>query len=47
MIFSIPYDDFLKIANAKKLSLKMGSEIFDFDDTTRDALRVFVAALKP
>ena len=45
MTFSIPYDDFLKITNAKKLSLMMGSEVFDFDDTAHEALHVFLSSI--
>ena len=41
MIFSIPYEDFVKITNAEKLSLKMGGDVFDFDERSREALRVF------
>ena len=44
MIFSIPYEDFVKITNAEKLSLKMGSEVFDFDTSAQKALRQFLAA---
>jgi hypothetical protein len=47
MIFSIPIEDFLKITNAEKLSLKMGADVFDFNDTSREALRVFLAAVRP
>ena len=46
MIFSIPYHDFVRITNAEKLSLKMGGDVFDFDESTREALRVFLAAVK-
>ena len=46
MIFSIPIEDFVKITNAEKLSLKMGGDVFDFDDTSRKALRVFLSAVK-
>ena len=45
MAFSIPYDDFIKITNAKKLSLKMGNEAFDFDETAQQALRVFLSSI--
>jgi hypothetical protein len=45
MIFSIPYEDFVKITNAEKLSLKMGSEVFDFDEKSREALLWFLAAV--
>ena len=46
MIFSIPYDDFARITNAEKLSLKMGGDVFDFAETTRKALHAFLAAVK-
>ena len=46
LIFSIPIEDFVKITNAEKLSLKMGGDVFDFDDTSRKALRVFLSAVK-
>lgn len=45
MIFSLPYDEFVKITNAEKLSLKMGADVFDFNDTSREALRQFLAAI--
>lgn len=46
MIFSIPYEDFVRITNAEKLALKMGGDAFDFDELTREALRVFLTAVK-
>lgn len=46
MIFSIPYGDFVRITNAEKLSLKMGGDVFDFDESTREALRIFLSAVK-
>jgi hypothetical protein len=45
MIFSIPYEDFVKITKAEKLSLKLGSEVFDFDKRSHEALRLFLAAI--
>jgi hypothetical protein len=46
IIFSISYEDFVRITNAEKLSLKMGGDVFDFDESTREALRVFLSAVK-
>ena len=43
MTFSIPYDDFEKMTNAKKLSVKMGSITFDFDEEAKKALTSFLA----
>ena len=46
MDFLIPYEDFLKMAAAEKLAIKMGSEVFEIDDEVRDFLRAFSDALK-
>jgi hypothetical protein len=46
-IFAIPYEDFVKLTNAEKLSIKLGGDVFDFDDNSREALRTFLAAVRP
>jgi hypothetical protein len=46
MAFLIPYEDFLKLAAAEKLSVKLGGVEFEFGDDARNALRLFVNELK-
>ena len=41
MTFTISYDEFVKMTNAKKLSIKMGSISFDFDEEAKGALKSF------
>lgn len=38
MVFLIPYEQFHKMVEAKKLSIKLGGVTFDFDNETRKAL---------
>jgi hypothetical protein len=38
MLFLIPYEQFHKMVEAKKLSVKLGEVTFDFDETARKAL---------
>lgn len=35
MVFLVPLDDFLKMAEAKKLGVKLGGVVFEFDDGAR------------
>lgn len=44
MVFLVPYEEFVKLATAEKLSIKMGAQTFDFDDEARDALHAFLTA---
>lgn len=46
MIFSIPREDFMKMAAAEKLGVKMGGVSFDFNEATRITIRSFAEALK-
>jgi hypothetical protein len=46
MVFLIPYEDFLNLANAKKLSLKMGDITFDFGEAACETIHTISAALK-
>jgi hypothetical protein len=46
MVFLIPYEDFLKMAAAEKLAIKMGGVVFELNDDVRDSLRAFAEALK-
>lgn len=46
MTFSIPYDDFVKMTNAKKLSIRMGGTVFEFNVETMGALQSFLKQMK-
>lgn len=45
MVFLIPREDFLKLAAAEKLAIKMGEVTFDFDNDARGAVRVLAKVL--
>jgi len=46
LVFLIPYEDFAKLINAKRVSIKMGTTTFDLNDEARDSMRVFINAVK-
>jgi hypothetical protein len=46
MDFLVPFEDFLKMAAAEKLAIRMGSVVFELSDEVRDSLRAFAEALK-
>jgi hypothetical protein len=46
MDFLVPFEDFLKMAAAEKLAIRMGSVVFELIDEVRDSLRAFAEALK-
>jgi len=46
MVFVIPTGEFLKMAAAKKLAVKMGGIVFELSDEALDSLRVFAEELK-
>ena len=46
MDFLIPYEDFLKMAAAEKLAIKMGGVVVELNDEVRDSLRAFAEVLK-
>lgn len=46
MVFSVPTEDFHKIAAAKELAIKMGSVRFDLDERALRALKVFGETIK-
>jgi hypothetical protein len=41
MVFLIPREEFLKLAAAEKLAIKMGGVTFEFSDELRDSVRSF------
>ena len=45
MVFLIPREDFLKLAGAEKLAIKMGDVTFDFDDGAKAGVRVLAKVL--
>lgn len=45
MVFLIPREDFLKLAAAKKLAIKLGGVTFEFTDELRDEVRLFVEGI--
>jgi hypothetical protein len=46
MVFSIPYQSFLKFETAQHSGVKLGAVTFDFDDSTRDSLRTLAQIIK-
>jgi hypothetical protein len=46
LAFLIPYEDFAKLVNAKRLSIKMGTTTFDLNNEARDSMRAFINAVK-
>jgi hypothetical protein len=46
MIFSIPFQSFLKFETAEHTGVKLGNVTFDFDDATRDSLRTLAQMIK-
>ena len=46
MTFAIPFEQFVKIAEAKKLGIKMGAKTFEFDVRGRAALLAFLDILR-
>ena len=42
MVFRIPYEDFKKLASAKKLSVKLGEVSFDFTDAHLRTMRFII-----
>jgi hypothetical protein len=46
MVFSIPREEFLKLAAAEKLGVKLGGVSFEFDEGKRASLRAFAEAMK-
>lgn len=42
MVFRIPREDFIKLASAKKLSVKLGAVSFDFTDAHLFAMRAII-----
>ncbi len=46
MIFRIPFTDFVKIAEAKKLALKMGDATLDFSNEARSSIRTFLETVR-
>jgi hypothetical protein len=45
MVFLIPYDEFLKLAAAEKLSIKLGGVEVPFSGEARDAVRAFAKGI--
>jgi hypothetical protein len=45
MVFHVPREDFLKLAAAEKLGVKLGGVTFDFNEDVRDAVRAFAKTL--
>jgi hypothetical protein len=46
LVFLIPYQEFEKLVNAKRLAIKMGTTTFELDDGARDSMRAFSTAIK-
>ena len=46
MVFLIPRDDFMKMAKAKKLGVKLGGVSFDFTEDARMAVGAMAATIK-
>lgn len=46
MIFSIPRDEFMKMAAAKKLGVKLGGVSFEFSEATRTAIWAFAKTIE-
>ena len=45
MVFLIPREEFLKLAAAEKLAIKMGGVTFEFSDELRDKVRQFAEGI--
>ena len=45
MVFLIPREDFLKLATAEKLAIKLGDVTFDFDNEARAGVQMLAKAL--
>jgi hypothetical protein len=45
MVFLIPREDFLKLAKAETLAIKMGGVTFEFDDQARESVRELARVL--
>lgn len=46
MVFSIPLEEFQRLATAQKLAIKMGSVRFDLDEDARGALKVYAETIQ-
>jgi len=46
MVFLIPREEFLKMADAQKLGVKLGGVSFEFDEAARAAVRAFAEMIK-
>ena len=46
MVFLIPREDFMKMAAAEKLGVKLGGVSFEFDEAARASVRSFAEAMK-
>lgn len=46
MIFSIPREDFIKLAAAEKLGVKLGGVSFEFNEAARTSVRAFAETMK-
>lgn len=47
MVFLMPREDFLKLAAAEKLAVKLGDVTFEFDDDSRAGIRALAKGIKP
>lgn len=47
MVFLIPREEFMKMAAAKTLAVKLGGVSFEFDEAKRASVRAFAETLKP
>lgn len=45
MVFGIPREEFLKMAEAKTLGVKLGGVSFQFDENTREAIKEFAKSV--
>jgi hypothetical protein len=46
LVFLIPYEDFMKLAAAEELGIRLGGVQFDLSAESRDSIRAFANALK-
>lgn len=46
MVFSIPREDFMKLAAAEKLGVKLGGVSFEFNEAARASVRAIAEAMK-
>lgn len=46
MVFSIPREDFMRLAAAEKLGVKLGGVSFEFNEAARASVRAFAEAMK-